>query len=840
MDTEHIKQVHECAEYIISKAGKCDIALVLGSGLGGFAEHNFGSDKIEIPYEEIKGMPKTSVVGHKGALIIGMIGGKKVLCFSGRFHSYEGHDIHILTFIPRLAYECGCKIYFVTNAAGGIIPGIKPGSGVIITDNFSMVKWNPLSTLCYHPETPGPMKGKLYSERLAELAENIARSESFINETSFNLKGEDRHFELHRAPYAMFSGPSYETPAEVRFAHKIGIGAVGMSTVPEAIAAHQCGMEVFGLSVVTNVGAGFSDVEEVLSHEDVKLVAGACSAAVEKLFLLMIERSKLPETVPPTENPYKDSDDLAHYEPKPLHISPVTRLTEEELDQITDYVKEKLGIKGKIASLIYPPYSIINRIDGNKIMLRDVPNAAKTIQSIIGMKIELVYNPKHNSLFVFYPNDPVGLNVPECSLLAGIAVRLGVHCGIVFYNIAKFRSVDGSKLSNIVFTYDNTFNWTVNTPIPAAQPLENPLILINNEKKILTTTQLVLDDKFEYKSVAFFTGPGFPSDFQLQFAEKLGAAYVTYESFAPMVGLRMHGVPTVALAATPSMLDDKCILGQISEAAIDAHIYPIRTHIIPADTNHPFDVYAANMGDPALIKRETEAVKKALEITSAKHMILMDSSFNYPIPTGPKKYYSEDCEATFTTLRDRSDVIVAHGKIEYARWGCSQSIMQAPVRVAQFLGVKHICLLATSRDEPHVFAESRDNRTVFIVRDHINFTGTNPLKGVDIPEFGVRFPDMGAIYTQWRREALRKKLRELGVTVREGFGMIIPEGGVSYSRASVRSWTSQFIGYGRVFGNGALLPLIAARHGGLECSALSIPEAIELASILEALYSILE
>lgn len=840
MDTEHINQVHECAKYIISKAGKCDVALVLGSGLGKFAENNFGPDKIEILYKDIKGMPTTSVVGHKGSLVIGTIGDKKVLCFSGRFHSYEGYDIHILTFIPRLAYECGCKIYYVTNAAGGIIPGIKPASGIIITDNFSMVKWNPLSTLCYHPETPGVRKGRLYSERLAELAESIARSDEFIKATSFKLNGEDRHLELLRGPYAMFSGPSYETPAEVRFAHKIGVGAVGMSTVPEAIVAHQYGMEVFGLSVITNVGAGFSDNDEKLSHEEVTYISGVCSKAIERLFYMLIEKASLPETLPLAPNPYCDLSNTENYEPKPLHISPVTRLTEEELDEVTECVKNKLEIKGPINSLIYPPYSILKRIEGPSLMLREIPTAVKTIQSIVGMKIKLVYNPKHNSLFVFCPEDPVGLNVPECSLLSGIAVRLGVHCGVVFYNIANFRSVDGSKVNNILFTYDNTFNWTVNTPIPAAQPLENPLILINNEKRILTMSQLLLDDSFEYKSVAFFTGPGFPSDFQLRFAEKLGASYATHESFAPMVGLRMHGIPNIALAAVPSMLDDRCLLGEISLEATREHIFPIRTHIIPADTNHPFDIYAANMGDPVALKEEAEIVKKKLGIDSAKHMILMDDSFQYPIPEGPKKYYSEECEASFTTLKGRPDVIIVHGKIEYARWGCAQSIVQAPVRVAIFLGAKHVCLLTPAKDEPHVFAEIRDNRTVFILRDHINFTGTNPLRGPDVPDFGKRFPDMGAIYTPWRREMLRKTLRKLGIPVREGLGMIIPEGGVSFSRASVRSLTSQFIGYGRIFGNGALLPLIAARHGGLECSALSIPEAIEVASILEGLCSILE
>lgn len=225
--------------------------IVLGSGLGAFAD-DLG-DAVSVPYEEIPGFARPTVEGHAGRLVLGHVNGSAVAVLQGRFHFYEGYSRDEVTFPMRVFGLLGVKAVVLTNAAGGINIGFDQGSLMIISDHLNLMSTNPL--LGPNDERFGarfPDMSEVYSREFQEIAVEEARALGL---------------ELRRGVYAAMSGPSYETPAEVRMLRTLGADAVGMSTVPEAIVARQMGMRVLGLSCITNMAAGV--VDQPINHEEV-------------------------------------------------------------------------------------------------------------------------------------------------------------------------------------------------------------------------------------------------------------------------------------------------------------------------------------------------------------------------------------------------------------------------------------------------------------------------------------------------------------------------------------------------------------------------------------------
>ena len=242
-----------------------EVALVLGSGLAGLADA--ASDAAVIPYAELEGVPHVGqVVGHSGQLVIGDLGGKRVLLFAGRVHQYQGVTAREAAWPARMAAAAGCAVLIVTNAAGGISEHLRTGDIVCISDHINLMGTNPLVGW------PGPAGGTpfvpmrdAYDPALRAVALSAAAEEGI---------------DIHDGVYAGLLGPSYETPAEVAYLRTTGADVVGMSTVPEVIAARALGLRVLGFSLVTNAAAG-----EGLSHEEV-LEAGRLAA--EDLTRLML------------------------------------------------------------------------------------------------------------------------------------------------------------------------------------------------------------------------------------------------------------------------------------------------------------------------------------------------------------------------------------------------------------------------------------------------------------------------------------------------------------------------------------------------------------------------
>jgi len=246
------ERVSAAAEFLRSRiVDTPDVAVVLGSGLGAFVDRL--ADQRVIGYGEIPHWPPVGVVGHAGRLVAGRLRGHRVLALSGRAHVYEGHGPAVVTFGIRVIAHLGAPVVVLTNAAGGINAGFAPGTLMLIEDHINLMGANPLVGL--HDERFGerfPDMSHVYSRRLRDAAAGAAAAAGV---------------EVAHGVYLAVSGPSYETPAEIRAFRTLGADAVGMSTVPEAIAARQMNLEVLGISCISNLAAGL--LPQPLSSDEV-------------------------------------------------------------------------------------------------------------------------------------------------------------------------------------------------------------------------------------------------------------------------------------------------------------------------------------------------------------------------------------------------------------------------------------------------------------------------------------------------------------------------------------------------------------------------------------------
>jgi purine-nucleoside phosphorylase len=263
----YFDHVEEAAAFLRGRLGEIPaIAVVLGSGLGAFADRLVGA--VRVPYTQIPHWPPSTVVGHAGTLVCGRSAGRPVLTLAGRAHVYEGHDLRTVTFATRVLGRLGVKTLVLTNAAGGINTSFTPGTLMVIDDHINLGS-NPL--VGPNDDRFGvrfPDMTAVYASRLRAIADEAATAAGVG---------------VRHGIYVGLHGPSYETPAEIRFLRTIGADAVGMSTVPEAIVARHMGLDVLGISCITNPAAGV--LPEPLHHDEVMEVA----RRVSEVFMALLE-----------------------------------------------------------------------------------------------------------------------------------------------------------------------------------------------------------------------------------------------------------------------------------------------------------------------------------------------------------------------------------------------------------------------------------------------------------------------------------------------------------------------------------------------------------------------
>ena len=244
----------------------------MGTGLGQLASEI--TDTYEFEYHDIPNFPVSTVEGHSGKLIFGKLGGVDIMAMQGRFHFYEGYSMKEVTFPVRVMYELGIKTLFVSNASGGMNPAFKIGDLMIITDHINFFPEHPLRGKNFPTGPRFPDMHEPYDLSLVALADQIAAEKGIT---------------VQHGVYVGVQGPTFETPAEYRMYHLLGGDAVGMSTVPEVIVAHHCGIRTFGISVITDLG-GFDEPVEV-NHEEVQLAANAAQPLMTEIMREMIKRT---------------------------------------------------------------------------------------------------------------------------------------------------------------------------------------------------------------------------------------------------------------------------------------------------------------------------------------------------------------------------------------------------------------------------------------------------------------------------------------------------------------------------------------------------------------------
>ncbi|MBQ4062870.1 MAG: purine-nucleoside phosphorylase [Bacteroidaceae bacterium] len=268
-----LQKIQETAEFLKSKMTTApETAIILGTGLGSLV--NEITDKYEIKYEDIPNFPLSTVEGHSGKLIFGKLGNKEIMAMQGRFHFYEGYSMKEVTFPVRVMRELGIKTLFVSNAAGGMSPDFIIGDLMIITDHINMFPEHPLRGKNIPYGDRFPDMSQAYSPELIAMAKEIAK---------------EKGIRVVEGVYLGTQGPTFETPSEYRMFHRMGGDAVGMSTVPEVIVARHCGIRVFGISVITDLGVEGKIVE--VSHEEVQKAADEAQPRMTTIFREIVNRA---------------------------------------------------------------------------------------------------------------------------------------------------------------------------------------------------------------------------------------------------------------------------------------------------------------------------------------------------------------------------------------------------------------------------------------------------------------------------------------------------------------------------------------------------------------------
>lgn len=266
------QRINDAAQYIKARITEApSIGLILGSGLGDFADGL--ENRVVIPFAEIPDFPQPTVEGHAGAFVIGSCQGKTVVALQGRIHYYEGHPQQVITIPVRVMALLGVKQIVLTNACGGVNLNFAPGDLMLISDHINYSGSNPL--IGQNLDQFGPRFPDLSNVYTKELRTKIMKV------------AEENSIALRQGVYVMYSGPNYETPAEIRMFRMMGADAVGMSTVPEAIVAAHCGMDVVGISCITNMAAGV--LPQKLNHQEVVETAALVHDKFQKLLTLVID-----------------------------------------------------------------------------------------------------------------------------------------------------------------------------------------------------------------------------------------------------------------------------------------------------------------------------------------------------------------------------------------------------------------------------------------------------------------------------------------------------------------------------------------------------------------------
>lgn len=736
MEYEH--HVAEAADAVRSALGAdAEIAIILGSGLSDFTGCLEGPRTL--PYSDVPHFPRPTVSGHAGTFVHGRIGRHAVLCLSGRSHAYEGKPLCWLTFSVHVLARLGIRLLVTSNAAGGAVPGMHEGGIMIIRDHVNQLHRNPLLDTAGHPALGAryPDLDHAYSDELHTHARLVAAELGLDN--------------VHDGVYACWSGPSYETPFEVRSGVRFGVGAFGMSTIPEVMTCAARGMHVLALSLCTNMAAGLS--AEFLTHEGVKEVAAVAGPTFVRFVRAVIERL---DAVPPLRAVAGFDAAASPAYNAPLPPPAPTPLTSEQMRQAADELVARLAAVGTTAIatgalLAGPGVGLVKLPLLATIPLLDLPHWPQTGARSAVLRVHDA--GAGAALFVAATQLQEGFFPEDALFIARMFFSIGVVRTLLV--IAGGDSLLDPCVAGVCWLSDVADYGTVNVAVPWARPASLAAAAP------LSAPQ-VGGPGLSYMS---FPGPSRPTPAERSIARASGAGLCGIFSTAVVHACRSAGLDVHAacvLSPESGSYDATALVEQTSLAAEKIVMPAVRAE--PAARVPLSPAYIAGVhAIPPLILGDESCVEAAVaEVRSRVG--------NVPLPVAALHVATEEAAdailagALWDTLvlpqpipgglQQRLSIIAPRGKAESPVWlltpqlavhdGFAQCAATFGVRVLTALG----CRTFISVTEAWPVGTEQSRPPVAIVHDHVNLTGRNPLYGPNVDAWGVRFPDMSGAYVQ--------------------------------------------------------------------------------------------
>ncbi|KAL0219132.1 hypothetical protein P9112_004785 [Eukaryota sp. TZLM1-RC] len=834
----HIESVAENIKKELNAPDGFSAALVLGSGLNQFVEDLKSRDCSSVPYDKI-GMPPTGVEGHIGAVFAATFGQHKIMCFAGRFHAYEGYPGYTTCFLPRVAAMCGCRYYIATNAAGGSAEGMQAGDIMLITDHINATKLSVQSEVQGDSRFgPSIISGSdIYSTELHDIARNIVKE--IKRPDSDELVFKDR--KLFEGVYMWSGGPSYETFAEVRRGQAHGASAYGMSTVPEAIAARALGMNVFGLSLISNLAAGISPVP--LTHGEVVIAAKEASPRVSAFITALLERLPVKSfECPITQDPSVQADIPV----RPLRSSyPAVSEIEKAVRSLgcsIDFAVHVSNVYGsEMHSLICPASSLIKKVS--------VPSLLGSMckHSFAASNAELaIYGCDSGSICFIQYNLPAsecilyGLEPVEISLVTTILRLSGARA---FVQLSP--SVSIKQTTNSLVVVKDIAHLTNTSPAP----LSHPAYLVSQGFSVdfsklseLIAPEEVVSGVGSAANVAAFPAPVLPSPSEVNIAVQSNCDSIVIDNVGFLDTARALGASASMICSNTGVFSDSDITSRYTVVA-NTHKQAIGNACNDLLTKRQFSVSplsahdSANTGaipvlynphelcyDSGFVTPVDEAIVKIREASgmheaAVVYGIIGPLNLSQYAEFGITVYLGSSIIANVFKLKDDTFIIHFDGDLN--------SNNGAPIRrtglitriLARLKAEKTLVLL------PIINTAENKNIATF-VNDHVNIWQDSALWGHNDPVWGPRFPDMSNLYTDKLRETLCAKFGDSDVCTGQGT-VVFHFGPISNCELSLAQYLKC---NGVVTGRG--MEIVSLRHCSLPLACVGYTmEALEVSNL---------
>lgn len=807
----YYNDVARAAEFVEDRIGRADVGVVLGSGLGAFTEELTNAKRLK--YNEIPGFPMTTVAGHAGELIAGDINGKRILCFAGRVHAYEGHDMQKINLLCRLARHLGCRVFILTNSSGGCLEGMTPGSIMVIKDHIRLTNLDPLLDSCNDSRFGPRYHQHSYSDNIPLAAD----------------------LDVHYGAYCWSPGPTYETHAEVRAGIKLGAGAFGMSTLPEALAASAAGMELFAMALCTNMAAGI--IDEELLHADVTKVAKEAGPRFVRVLLTILADLDL-AALPPTPA-LETCPDMS----LPLTVqSPLTLAPFPELIHSSRMADSISSIVSNLSTAIftYGKDSISSEMSGLKSLslvhdLAEFSNVASSASGLTGVIHFGMLNGK--SIAVVHSEFTEGFTDSESYFLMS-ALRI---CGVRTL-LTMFGAINHSGIEQVLSLSDYVDRSRAVLPAIRSSQLCSTGSLVSLGGSVGTCMQ--------------FAGPSLPSPAEVAYAKAAGSTVSCITSMSPVECAIAMGCNVVALAISSAQLNP---LNEGNGKAFDQG----RSMLIDAlSTNVVLDSQALTITAPdaGFTVRRPAAQEDLIESEKAGQFIknltkgtvvgvLASKDFASRIITDPgftvdsttpckdvpfwSKYSESDA------LTDKWSLIVGHmlsspeNSVVLFQLDIEESSPECfalhnstfAVRAMKFVSISKLYVMFSAKSTGAI-----PENSLCVLTDHVNLSGVNPLFGLNEDKWGARFPDMSRPYD--------RSLRERVVEVADSASISCLETVAAYSpKLFVGDATKSFASYLEcgVLCSGGIPEVIVARHMAIPTCAVCSVGSVAPFNILDIL-----